>query len=59
MLINRDKCLYCGGCVGVCPVDAITLNEVILLIDDGKCTRCGICVKYCPVGALKLPEAGK
>jgi len=58
MNVDRDKCLYCGGCVGVCPVDAIVLNEIILAVDEGKCTRCGICVNYCPVGALSL-EGGK
>ncbi len=52
MRINRDKCLYCGGCVGVCPSQALELDETRLQVDDKKCTKCGICVKFCPVGAL-------
>ncbi len=54
MKINRDKCCYCGGCVGVCPQNALELRETILVVDDNKCNKCGICVKFCPVGALAL-----
>jgi len=56
MIVDRSKCLYCGGCVGVCPVNAIELKETVLTVDDGKCTKCGMCVKFCPVGALKLED---
>ncbi len=54
MKVDRSRCLYCGGCAGVCPVDAIELRETVLTVDDKKCTRCGICVRFCPVGALEL-----
>lgn len=54
MLVDESRCLYCGGCVGVCPVDALTLLEITLQVDEEKCTKCGICVKFCPVGALSL-----
>ncbi len=50
--INYDACLYCGGCVGVCPVDAITLHEIRIEINE-KCVDCGTCVEFCPVGALE------
>jgi len=51
----RDECLFCGGCIAICPVgDVITLYEDDLKIDHGKCTRCGQCVKACPMGALSL-----
>lgn len=51
MKVNGDKCCYCGGCVGVCPVDALELEETVLKIGE-KCTGCGLCAKFCPVGAL-------
>ncbi len=54
MLIDKFKCLYCGGCVGTCPQNAITLMEVNIVVDEDACNRCGTCVKFCPVGALKL-----
>lgn len=55
---DRETCCYCGGCVGICPVDAMTLEETELRIDPGKCNRCGFCVSFCPVGALAFPESG-
>jgi digeranylgeranylglycerophospholipid reductase len=53
-MINLDAalCCYCGGCVSVCPEDAIRLAETRLVIGE-TCTRCGLCVKACPVGALR------
>ena len=55
--VVRDKCCYCGGCVGLCPVDAITLYETHLEIGDA-CIDCGICVKFCPVVALEGDHEG-
>jgi len=51
---NPNKCLYCGGCVGVCPVQAITLNDTKIVIDKNKCINCGACVKICSVSAMEL-----
>jgi ferredoxin len=53
MKVDRRKCLYCGGCVGVCPAYALELKETLLAVDETKCTKCGICVKFCPVGAIR------
>jgi ferredoxin len=53
MKVDRRKCLYCGGCVGVCPSKALELKEIVLEVDEGKCIKCGICVKFCPVGAIR------
>jgi len=50
--VDKQKCLYCGGCVGLCPANALTLMETSLVISDA-CINCGICIKFCPVGALE------
>ncbi len=52
--INRDRCLRCGGCVGVCPVQALHLTENGVIIDEERCVECGNCEKICPVGAISL-----
>lgn len=49
---NKDSCLWCGCCVGICPENAIFLNETVIEIDEEKCTDCMICVRGCPVGAM-------
>lgn len=53
--VDKTKCIYCGGCVSVCPVNALTLREVAIYCDE-KCTNCEICVKFCPVGALSIKK---
>jgi len=52
MELDRDKCCYCGGCVGICPENALELRETALCIDAERCKNCGLCAKFCPVGAL-------
>jgi NAD-dependent dihydropyrimidine dehydrogenase PreA subunit len=57
-MIRSDKnvCLRCSGCVGVCPRSALTLKEHGIVCDPEKCVSCGICVNFCPVSALKLED---
>lgn len=50
--MSHSRCISCAGCVGVCPVDTITLQELHLAIDQGPCISCGLCIQFCPVGAL-------
>jgi ferredoxin len=52
---DKNKCLRCGGCVGVCPFAALYLSEHGIDCNE-KCTNCTICVQFCPVGALKLKK---
>jgi len=53
--LDKGKCMLCGGCSAVCPVEAIVVFDSYVEIDQEKCTSCGSCVKICPVGALELP----
>ncbi|MDX1611497.1 MAG: 4Fe-4S binding protein, partial [Candidatus Thermoplasmatota archaeon] len=46
-----DLCTDCGGCVGVCPVDAVELFHGQVDITQA-CIECDLCVKACPTGAL-------
>jgi digeranylgeranylglycerophospholipid reductase len=53
--VDRNRCAYCGGCVSVCPVEALTLAETRVVVDE-SCIDCGDCVLACPMGALRLEE---
>ena len=57
--VDKNKCIYCGGCTSVCPVGALTLKETYIEIDQDKCIQCGACERFCPVGAIKLVKKNK
>ena len=50
-VIDQGLCVACGACAGVCPVQAISMEnsrqeaEPVL---TGNCSTCGICMKVCP-----------
>jgi len=54
--VDEAICHHCGGCVAVCPPDAIFLENSFLRIDQSTCTSCERCVKMCPVHALSMPN---
>ena len=50
----QEKCTFCGDCVEVCPVKAISLNGNAIEFNSEKCVGCGHCVSICPEEALYL-----
>ena len=52
--IYLEKCLCCGGCVPVCPVEALLLSEAGITCAQELCLYCGDCALFCPVNALEL-----
>ncbi|MCD6557576.1 MAG: 4Fe-4S binding protein [Candidatus Aenigmarchaeota archaeon] len=55
LIIDKNKCLSCGGCVSVCPKQALELKKHPEW-DKNSCIGCELCVRLCPVGALKLEK---
>ena len=52
--VEQDLCEGCGNCEGVCPFEALTVEDGTAMIDGSRCMGCGICVDRCPQGALSL-----
>ena len=51
-IVDGTNCLACGGCISVCPQDAISMCGGKAYVITSKCISCSICVKTCPVGAI-------
>jgi NAD-dependent dihydropyrimidine dehydrogenase PreA subunit len=51
---DKDKCVGCGNCVEICPVDAIVLEGDYATVDEDWCIGCGLCVRQCSNGAARL-----
>jgi len=49
--VSVGRCVACGGCVPICPIDALEIRHNELIVSD-RCTDCGICAIACPHGAL-------
>lgn len=49
----KNLCTRCGTCVGVCPFDALGMDDQgYPLLEKSKCTNCGLCQKVCPGGGV-------
>ena len=57
--VDCDKCIDCGACYALCPVDAISFDEDYSVVFDEKTcigSPCGLCVNACPARAIRLVE---
>ena len=56
--IETGKCVGCGKCRKICPVDAIGMTEENGVkkarVVPERCIGCGVCIKHCPPKALQL-----
>lgn len=65
IVLDVNKCVLCGLCADVCPVDVIsfvpseeidpsTPGGTALLLDEERCVRCALCIERCPPDALAM-----
>jgi ferredoxin len=53
-LTDRDACIDCGVCAGVCHFGARDADGETLNIDREKCYGCGICVDACAMKCISM-----
>ena len=50
--VDETNCLACGGCISVCPEDAIAMIASKAVVAAEKCISCALCIRVCPIGAI-------
>ena len=51
---DEEKCVLCGECIDICPVDALILEDDRIVVDDEWCIGCGVCSTVCPADAATM-----
>ena len=52
--VNEEKCIDCGKCRRVCPMNVDMLDNSRRRLNGTECILCNECVKSCPTGALEI-----
>ena len=52
--INEDLCSRCLMCAGMCPFNALVVNERAVKVIETSCKGCGTCSVACPTGAIQM-----
>ena len=53
-IVNNDRCFGCAACIALCPVNALSLIDILAIVDEPTCTHCNLCIPACPVHALSI-----
>lgn len=58
-VIDEGRCIKCGTCVSVCPVDSIGIGEEDLPELIHRCIGCSLCWDFCPRGGFRYERQWK
>ncbi len=53
IFFRKTRCLGCGGCVKICPRQAIEMRRNTVFLHRQRCDGCGRCARVCPSLALQ------
>ena len=55
--VDSEKCVGCGECVEICPVDVFDLqDEKSVPVNEEECLGCESCVEVCEEEAITVTE---
>ena len=55
--VDVEKCIGCGDCVDVCPVDVYEMqDEKSVPVNADECIGCESCVEACEQEAISVTE---
>lgn len=57
--VDNDKCIGCGECVDICPVEVYELqDEKSVPVNAEECVGCESCIDVCEQEAITVKEVG-
>lgn len=51
-LIDPEICIRCHTCEEMCPIGAISHDDVNVVVDAATCNHCMTCIAPCPTGSI-------
>lgn len=55
--VDAEKCIGCGECVEICPVEVYELqNEKSVVVKEEECLGCESCLEVCEQNAITVTE---
>ena len=55
--VDAEKCVGCGECVEICPVDVYEIqDEKSVVVNEGECVGCESCLEVCEEDAITIEE---
>lgn len=53
--IDAQRCVNCGMCVKICPLDVLRAGETVpSIVYREDCQSCFLCCLYCPKNAITV-----
>ena len=53
-MYSLEKCIGCGECVRICPMEACELTADGVITETAVCNACGLCANVCPAKASEM-----
>lgn len=58
--VDAEKCVGCGECVAICPMQVFELRQGKAVVVNGEdCLGCESCVEACEPAAIAVSEVQK
>ena len=55
--VDSEKCIGCGECVDICPVDVYEIqDEKSVPVNADECVGCESCIEVCEHDAITVTE---